>query len=531
MAEDEVGVALTGELVSGLGGPRTMLFQKDVVRDDVGDERYALAIALRALAQRVGVSLTRYSGRVHWDRSTLSRYFSGALVPPAGFVEKLIEDGDQHLDTELTPEVIETVRQLHRRALRAMSPVAADLQELRDQLAGADRASQLLHEEANLLREMLATAHSRAKEQEAKFRSLERSAAAERITHRSEVLRWSETYESVREERDRLRELIAKLEQELSAADRRAADAEERCVELERSLDRAEEATGQAEEDKGYKGKGLVYNAPLSDIRIVSLGASRDAASRLIQLLGAQDELHLGPLNIGELQNLPGIFVLYREASPGSRELMYVGKDERSLPRRLEKIRRKLEGRQGIDLDEFAFSYIYIEDDMSVIAPDKMVINHLKSRGPIPWLNNGFGNMDPGRNRDLIPLRPDHFDALHPINLNAPIRINGPRKAMPVRDLLLLAKENLPYRFRFPSEFYELENRTVIVPEGMITADHAFRILARGLGPARQITAFLGYVTGYEHTDASYPSATRYYRGDEVIDVPPVLTTGQGLRV
>ncbi|MFI5763625.1 hypothetical protein ACIA8F_22130 [Streptomyces sp. NPDC051563] len=47
------------------------------------------------------MTLNRYAVRVSWDRSTLSRFLSGALVPPAEFVEQLIDDGDREAGAEL----------------------------------------------------------------------------------------------------------------------------------------------------------------------------------------------------------------------------------------------------------------------------------------------------------------------------------------------------------------------------------------------------------------------------------------------
>ncbi|WP_404867644.1 hypothetical protein ACI1MP_03135 [Kitasatospora griseola] len=57
---------VVGELVRQYEGPRAMVFQKDLDRAAVGEERYQLALALRELAHCLGISPTRYAARVTW---------------------------------------------------------------------------------------------------------------------------------------------------------------------------------------------------------------------------------------------------------------------------------------------------------------------------------------------------------------------------------------------------------------------------------------------------------------------------------
>ncbi|MFJ6139330.1 NaeI family type II restriction endonuclease [Kitasatospora sp. NPDC092286] len=245
-----------GEWLPQPRGARTMIFQKDVDPTSVSPESYALAIELRALAQRVGTSLSAYARRVNWDRSTVSRYLSGVLVPPAEFVERLILDGDRHLGVELTVDARALVHRLQREALRAASPTSADIQELRDELAEAERHSGLLQQETRLLRDMLKAAHSQLDDQEAQIQAIERSAAADRLTQRAELAVWSTNYEGLRSERDRLQSLLDKLRHELVEAERRAATAEERCAALERQLEAAEEAEDEEWEELERRTQG-----------------------------------------------------------------------------------------------------------------------------------------------------------------------------------------------------------------------------------------------------------------------------------
>ncbi|MFG2824746.1 NaeI family type II restriction endonuclease [Kitasatospora sp. NPDC048365] len=242
-------------------GTRTMIFQKDLDPDSLTPESYALAIELRTLAQRVGTSLSTYARHVNWDRSTVSRYFSGVLVAPAEFVERLIADGDRHLGVELTTDARTLVRRLQREALRATSPTSADIQDLKDDLAEAERHRELLHQETRLLRDMVKAAHTKVEEQDVQLRALERSSAADRLTARAELALRSADYEDLRSERDRLRNLLDKLKEELAGAERRAVAAEERCAVLERQLEAAEEE--EDEEDARWEAREDTFDGEM----------------------------------------------------------------------------------------------------------------------------------------------------------------------------------------------------------------------------------------------------------------------------
>ncbi|MGW4379593.1 NaeI family type II restriction endonuclease [Kitasatospora sp. NPDC004531] len=242
-------------------GPRAMVFQKDLDRAEVGEERYQLAVALRDLAQRLGISLTRYAARVNRDRSSLSRFFSGHLVPPAEFVEQLIADGDRAAGAELPTGVRELVRGLHRRALLAANPKGARLQSLRDELADAERQAGLLQQETRLLRDMVITAKQQIDDRDARIRAVEASAAADRLIHRAELAQRSESFENLREERDRLRAMLEKLKRELVDSESRAAEAERRCVELENQLESAEAAAEVPAEEAD---EGLLLTDPVA---------------------------------------------------------------------------------------------------------------------------------------------------------------------------------------------------------------------------------------------------------------------------
>ncbi|MEU5921552.1 helix-turn-helix domain-containing protein [Streptomyces sp. NPDC047141] len=503
-----------------------MVFQKDVDRAKVGPERYELAVALRDLAQRLGVSLSRYAVRVSWDRSTLSRFFSGALVPPAEFVEQLLENGDRETRTELTPAAKDLVRKLHRTALRATSPASGALQDLRDQLTEADRESRHFQQEARLLREVIRRAQEQLDEQQFQLRQLESTGAAERLEHRIALEQRSEDFEAMRTERDSLRESLARHKAELEEAQHRAYEAELRCAALERQLETAEteaeedEARGEATSalsPKTLRSATPTRQSTAGDSVSFHLGFDAALGARLWRTLDEQAPV---PLTEEELQKMiprPGIFQLIRKVPYLSPEIVYVGKSERPLPDQLDALRRKILGRRGILPEEMYLTYMHIEDDMSAVAPERLLIRYLKEEhgAQLPWNLNGFGNKDAGRERDHSELSPQHFNMIHPIDLDWALRDDGTRRTWPPKEFADFIKAGLPYRFRHKLGPEYLEAAPLVVPEGPLSADAAFRLLARSLGDTWQISALKGHVLLYqEHTE--YPSAVRYYRGENV---------------
>ncbi|CAL9521221.1 hypothetical protein SUDANB108_03869 [Streptomyces sp. enrichment culture] len=510
-----------GELVPR--GPRTMVFQKDIDGTQIGPDRYALALALRELAQRLGVSLGRYSVRVPWDRSTLSRYFSGVLVPPAEFVEQLIDDGNRETGTELTSAARDTVRKLHRTALRVTSPHSADLQDLRDKLAEADRESRHLHQEARLLREMVRSAHEHLDEQQARLRQLEQAGAAARLAHRAELDQRTTDFDALRAERDELQETLIRLTAELAEAERRAREAEDRCIRLEQQLDTAEaQAEERDAEAEAYV--DTVTNTTTAEATVgpgisVHLGITREAGARLARTLDEQVPLPLTETHLRKVLGRPGIYQLLRGGPSQPKERMYVGKADRSLPQRLNFARLRILGRKYISLDDMYFTYVYVEDDLSAVAPENLVIKHLQEeRGlSLLWNRNGFNNNDPGRRRDRAQLQPQHFDVAHPIDLDWSLRHDGRRQLLSPRDFATYLKAELPYAFREALDPAQAEDVSLEVPRGPLSADTAFRLLAQNLGESWQISALKGHVILYkEHAD--YPNALRYYRGENVSD-------------
>ncbi|MFJ6212443.1 GIY-YIG nuclease family protein [Streptomyces sp. NPDC092296] len=235
------------------------------------------------------------------------------------------------------------------------------------------------------------------------------------------------------------------------------------------------------------------------------------------QLAAALDGLDRAPLNedsIKELKERAGVYQLYLNG-----EFVYVGKADKSLPSRLRNHLRKISGRRRIALEEMTFSCLYVAEDFSALAPEQLLISHHKEMGNIPWNNNGFGNKDPGRQRDSTILKQSHFDVQFPIDLDRPIEGLEPGEiALP--DLLEKTKTGLPYNFRY-GRSADFKKWLVQVPEAPVTADEVFRLISAEIPEKWQITALMGYVIMYDDSPDAYKSAWRYYRAGQSIDAMP----------
>ncbi|MFE9059982.1 GIY-YIG nuclease family protein [Streptomyces violaceusniger] len=219
------------------------------------------------------------------------------------------------------------------------------------------------------------------------------------------------------------------------------------------------------------------------------------------------------------LPNMSGVYQLFRQLPGEERQLAYVGKADEPLPDRLGDHLYKLSGREGISIDEMSFKCLFVEEDLSSVSPEKMLIKeHLKT-GKIVWNNRGFGNNDPGRNRDRTVIKSNHFDLAFPIDLARKVKGVTPG-VQSLHELLGEIKRGIPFNFRFKhsAAFKEL---LVTVPNEEMTVDEAFRFVAQHLPGKWQICALLGWAIMYDDSPSTYPSARYYYRLDGVSTQEP----------
>lgn len=238
------------------------------------------------------------------------------------------------------------------------------------------------------------------------------------------------------------------------------------------------------------------------------------------QLLASLMRLEPAPLQEASLlglRELPGVYQLYLDD-----ELVYVGKADRSLPARLRQHKRKVSGRANISLENMTFCCLYVAEDFSALAPEKLLINRYAQRGEAPWNRNGFGGKDPGRRRDHTVIKENHFDNVFPADLDR-IVDDIPQGEVLFSSLLSKVKKELPFNFRYQQLPSSLANHLLTIHDPQLSADGAFRLIASQLPVTWQVVALSGYVVMYPDMPTLYASARRYYRGDDCIDAVPEI--------
>jgi len=246
------------------------------------------------------------------------------------------------------------------------------------------------------------------------------------------------------------------------------------------------------------------------------LSITRALADQLKAALKFRTPVPLNADAIAQLrQREPGIYQLY-QYHDGVETLVYVGKASKSLETRLKNHLRKLRGR---GLTDIRFTCLYVEEDLEATAPEKMLIKRHKVDGQLEWNTNGFGNKDPGKQRDATAVKENHFDASYPIDLDYEMALT--QKAAEAGTVLAALKDlkkNLPYLLRFAEGTPDALGKARLEiddPTAPRPLAEWLPLIVAALPSGWQATALPGYVVLYEVAAPSdYPSATRYWRNE-----------------
>jgi hypothetical protein len=243
------------------------------------------------------------------------------------------------------------------------------------------------------------------------------------------------------------------------------------------------------------------------------------------QLGDAIQKLNPAPLDSGTLNELKaesGVYQLYRND-----KLVYIGKADKSLPDRLGQHLRKISGRQNISPAEMAFTCLYVAEDLSAVAPETLLIKRFQGDGESPWNTNGFGNKDPGRQRDTTVVKANHFDTYFPIDLDVVIEL--PPGHQTIKQFLEAVKESLPYNLRYDQVLKGKDGLAladVLVKQPRLTAREVFQLTVEALPSGWQLTALPGYAILYKEAKP-YKSALTWWHREP--DGPAIETVGQHL--
>jgi hypothetical protein len=232
------------------------------------------------------------------------------------------------------------------------------------------------------------------------------------------------------------------------------------------------------------------------------LSISKALTDQLHEALHALTPAPLTEQNLADVEARQGVYQLYL-----GNDLVYVGSASGSLRSRLSQHLRKLSGRQNIAAASVHFTCLYVDEDLTVLAPEDRLIRVFQDEGSCVWNGSGFGIHDPGRRRDETAVDAGHFDAQYPIRLDWTTAI--PADSYTVADLLRRLQRDLPYTFRFQNDAAARADYAAVeieVPADNLSALDLFKLIAAAL-PSYQITALPGYAIMYRES-RDYPQAT-----------------------
>lgn len=189
---------------------------------------------------------------------------------------------------------------------------------------------------------------------------------------------------------------------------------------------------------------------------------------------------------------------------------MYVGKAQ-NLKKRLVEHHHKIAGRLNIEVVDVAFTCLFVHPNWTGLAPEAALINHHKKarKGACAWNGSGFGDHDPGRNRDTTHKSLDGFDKQFPIRVdwNCDWIAKGSYNSF---DLVQKMKDNLPYLLRFQMDgsepkrpHAELLEASIEVPSDGMTARELLLLVASNLS-GWQATVFPGHMILYKEEKKEY---------------------------
>lgn len=224
------------------------------------------------------------------------------------------------------------------------------------------------------------------------------------------------------------------------------------------------------------------------------LSVTRALRDQLLERLTALTAAPLTPESLATLARRGGVYQLF-----DGDELVYVGKSTRDLPGRLLQHHRKLLGRGGGILERVGFRCVYVSEDLDALAPEKMLIDTLRQHGQAAWNTNGFGNKDPGKERDNSLVEAGHFDRLFPINMDLEVGVSQSANAL---ELARALKAALPYNFRFantgaPASALERQPLVGIDFSSARPVREWVMLLAEAMPPGWSIIQLPGYLIGY----------------------------------
>ena len=240
-----------------------------------------------------------------------------------------------------------------------------------------------------------------------------------------------------------------------------------------------------------------------------------DLPSKLLEeLVTLFEEMPAAQLNDASLESVQeeqGVYQIFMDDS-----LVYIGKtdSDAGLRKRLSRHATKIKGRRNLDVEQVTFKAIRVFVFTAMDLEQLLIKYYQQGDRKLAWQHSGFGANDPGRQRDTSKVKEDHFDAMHPINLEWEVQVVDEDGVLSAAELLQELKAQLPYNIRFARgrgrrPHTELESTQVRVQKGGRTVRQWLKDVKGSLGAEWQITALPGYIIVYkEKAPQKYPSGT-----------------------
>lgn len=237
------------------------------------------------------------------------------------------------------------------------------------------------------------------------------------------------------------------------------------------------------------------------------------------------DKITQAPLTHANVMALPekakGAYLLLHRGTP-----VYAGKTDsrHGFRERLLRHWHTLHYRKNLNLAEMAFKAVRIMV-FSNFDVETILIEEMRNRSKeyLQWNDSGFGSNDPGHNRE--DQETAKFDEDYPIDIDHPLENVVKAGKHNLRDLLVQAKENLPFLLRFETDeksrngkkvkyerhtigHADQRNVEVNIPTDTPTTRELMTIAVQAL-PGWRATVFPGRVILYRG-QSDYKFATEY---------------------
>ncbi|MFF7613553.1 helix-turn-helix domain-containing protein [Streptomyces lavendulae] len=243
----------------------------------------AVGNALTSLFNTLGITQAAYALRVHIDKSAVSRYLSGRRLPPQSFIDRLMDEVEDHVGQPVQEQVKEAIRQQRLRALLVTNPAEYELESLRLDLDRSKRAIKTANRQVEALHILLDRKEQQLEDLAAEVRQVRDDWAA---SGASLLPRAADDAGALKREVRELRRDLAEAEERRKNAEKMCGDLRSRVISLEEELSQLPQEVDTAVPIGDFKNQLL---ALLLEEKNVEVAFELSSAARSRELSEALD--------------------------------------------------------------------------------------------------------------------------------------------------------------------------------------------------------------------------------------------------